>query len=90
MIWIMNNQSQVQIGPALVSWEVQSTAITNLMELQQRNHPPSAANEKATDFLQETEVMVVKLHLLKRRNAIPILSSIPITKFSDHPTEMKA
>jgi len=29
----MNNQSQVQIGPALVSWEVQSTAITNQMEL---------------------------------------------------------
>ena len=80
----------MQFGPALVSWEMQSTAITNQMELQQRNHPPSAAYKKTTDFLQETEVMVVKLRLLERRNAIPILSSIPITKFSDHPTEMKA
>ena len=53
----MNNQSQVQFGPALVSWQVQSTAITNQMELQQRNHPPSAAYK--ADFLQETEVMVL-------------------------------
>ena len=62
----MNNQSQVQFGPALVSWEVQSTAITNQMELQQRNHPPSAANKKETDFLQEMEVMVCQTPPLKK------------------------
>jgi len=32
---------------------VQSTAITSQMELQQRNHPPSAAYKKATAFLKK-------------------------------------
>ena len=75
-IWIMNNQSQVQFGPALLSWEVQSTAITNQMELQQRNHPPSAAYKKATGFLQKLKWWSVILHLLKEWNSVPIL--IPI------------
>lgn len=57
--WITGEiPSQVQFGPVLVSWEVQSTAITNQMESQQRNHPPAAAYKKATDFLQKTEAMV--------------------------------
>jgi len=53
--WINGEiQSQVQFGPVLVSWEVQSTAITNQMESQLRNHPPAAAYKKATDFLHST------------------------------------
>jgi len=54
---------------------VQSTAITNQMELQQRNHPPSAAYKKATGFLQKTEVMVC--HIPPLKSEIPFPFSVP-------------
>jgi len=76
----MNNQSQVQFGPALVSWEVQSTAITDQMESQQRNHPPSAADEKATGFLQENEVMVYQTHPPACCSWVPSQAAVKLTR----------
>ena len=73
--WITGEiPSQVQFGPVLVSWEVQSTAITNQMESQQRNHPPAAAYKKATDFLQKTEAMVCHTPPPKKSEIANLLS----------------